>query len=85
MVLGTIGHFAGGISRSDLKELGQLLDAGQAAIVAVAVDSTATDVDNALDHAVDKAQKKIDKGDVQAAVAELEKGLDKAVNIEGSE
>ena len=85
VVLGSIGHFAGGISRSDLKELGQLLDVGQAAIVAVAVDSTATDVDNALDHAVDKAQKKIDKGDVQAAVADLEKGLDKAVNIAGSE
>lgn len=84
-VAGTIGHFAGGISRGDLKELGAMLDSGQAAIVAVAVDAVSTDVDAALTKAANKASAKLDKGDVDAAVAELEKGLDKAVNIAGSE
>ncbi len=83
VVLGAIGHFAGGLSRKDLKELGEYLDAGQAAIIAVAVDSAATDVDKALSRAVKKASKAIDKGDVDKAVDDLEKGLDKAVNIAG--
>ena len=84
-VAGAIGHFAGGISRKALKELGAMLDSGQAAIVAVAVDAVATDVDAALDKAVDKASAKLDAGDVDSALADLEKGLDKAANIAGSE
>jgi len=84
-VAGAIGHFAGGISRKDLKELGAMLDTGEAAIVAVAVDAVATDVDSALDKSIDKASAKLDSGDVDAAIDELAKGLDKAANIAGSE
>jgi uncharacterized membrane protein len=76
--LGTIGHFAGGLSRHDLKELGALLDNGQAAVVAVGVDAVAEDVDKALAHASKKASKAIDNGDVSAALAEIEKGIDNA-------
>lgn len=79
-VLGTIGHFAGGLSRHDLKDLGALLEDGQAAVIAVAEDAVATDVENALSHAAKKAQAKLDDGDVDAALAEIEKGADKAVD-----
>jgi uncharacterized membrane protein len=83
VVAGAIGHFAGGISRKDMKELGEFLDVGEAALLAVAVDAVATDVDAALTRASKKASRAIDKGDVSAAVADLEKGLDKAANIAG--
>lgn len=76
--LGVIGHFAGGLSRHDLKELGALLEEGEAAVIAVAQDDVDTDVDRALAHAAKKANAKIDKGDVEGALAELEKGIDKA-------
>ncbi len=79
-VLGTIGHFAGGLSRHDLKDLGALLEDGQAAVIAVAEDAVATDVDKALGRATKKAQAKLDDGDVDAAIAEIEKGADKAVD-----
>lgn len=78
VALGAIGHFAGGLSRKDLKELGALLDDGDAAVVAVAEDAVTTDVDKALTKAAKKADVKLDSGDVDAAVAELAKGIDKA-------
>jgi uncharacterized membrane protein len=78
VVLGSIGHLAGGASRKDLRELASHLDEGEAAILAVAVDSVSTDVDNALSKAVKKSSKAIDKGDVDKAIEELDKGLDKA-------
>lgn len=83
VVAGAIGHFAGGISRKDMKELGEFLDIGEAAMLAVAVDAIDTDIDAAMTRATKKASKAIDKGDVNAAIADLEKGLDKSVNIAG--
>lgn len=80
VALGAIGHFAGGLSRHDLKELGALMDSGEAAVIAVAEDAVTTDVDNALAHAAKKSQAKLDDGDVDAALAELEKGIDKATD-----
>lgn len=77
--LGTIAHFAGGLSRADLKDLGAMLDDGSAAVVAVAVDAVAEDIDKALSRAARKADKAIDQGDVDAALADLEKGLSTAV------
>ena len=83
VVAGTIGHFTGGISRKDMKELGEYLDNGEAALLAVAVNAVATDIDSALTHSTKKASKAIDKGDVDAAITDLQKGLDKAANIAG--
>jgi uncharacterized membrane protein len=83
VVAGAIGHFAGGISRKDMKEIGAYLEEGQAALLAVAVDAVDTDIDKALSRATKKAAKAIDKGDVAAAIEDLEKGLDKAANIAG--
>lgn len=81
VVTGAIGQFAGGISRKDMKEFGDYLDAGEAALLDVAVDAVATDIDAALVRASKKASRAIDKGDVDAAVTDLGEGLDKAANI----
>jgi uncharacterized membrane protein len=83
VVGGAIGHFSGGLSRKDMKELGEFLDVGEAALIVVAIDKVATDVDTALTRATKKASKAIDKGDVADAIADLEKGLDKAANVAG--
>ena len=80
-VLGSIGHFAGGLSRHNLKELGNLLDEGQAAVVAIAEDAVSTDINKALSHATKKANHALDKGDVDGAIEEIEKGLDKAIDV----
>jgi uncharacterized membrane protein len=47
------GHFRKGLSRSDVKELGELIDAGQAALLVVGATTLAP--------ALDKAQLKADK------------------------
>jgi uncharacterized membrane protein len=83
VVAGAIGHFSGGISRKDMKEIGTHLEDGEAALIAVAVDAIDTDIDAALSRATKKSGKAIDKGDVSAAIEDLEKGLDKAANIAG--
>ena len=80
---GAIGHFAGGINRKDMKELGDYLDIGEATLIAVAVDKVATEVDTALTRATNKASRAVNKGDVADAIADLENGLDKAINIAG--
>jgi uncharacterized membrane protein len=80
---GAIGHFSGGISRKDMKELGEYLDIGDAALIAVAVDKVATEVDTTLTRATKKASRAINKGDLADAITDLENGLDKAVNIAG--
>lgn len=81
VVGGAIGHFAGGLSRHDMKEIGAMLDDGEAAVVAVAVEALATDIDNALTHAAKKARKHVAKGDVGAAIADLEGGMEKALRV----
>lgn len=53
-VLGAIaGHAAAGMSRGDLKELGETLDAGQAGLVVVAM----ADMQSKLDAAMKRAEK----------------------------
>jgi uncharacterized membrane protein len=83
--LGAIGHFAGGLSRSDLKELGAMLDDGQAAVVAVGVDAVAQDVEGALSHAAKKASKAVNQGDVSAALADIESGVYDAADAAASD
>jgi uncharacterized membrane protein len=64
------GHLWRGISRSDVKELGELIDAGQAALLVVG----ASTLEQALDKAALKAEKQVAKqldvstADVDAAV-----------------
>ncbi len=54
-IVGSVaGHAAAGMSRSDLKELGESLDDGQAGLVVVGV----SDMEAKIEHAMKKAKKK---------------------------
>jgi Protein of unknown function (DUF1269) len=68
-VLGAVaGHAAAGMSRGDLKELGEHLDAGQAGLVVVAVADMGAKVQRALRRAekVEARQLKADNAAIEA-------------------
>ncbi len=68
-VLGAVaGHAAAGMSRHDLKELGEALDAGQAGLVVVAVSDMGAKVERAMKHAAKLQQKQL-----KADQAEIER------------
>lgn len=59
-ILGAVaGHAAAGMSRHDLKELGEHLDAGQAGLVVVAVSDMGAKVERAMNRAAKLQQKEI--------------------------
>ncbi len=63
-LLGSLaGHAAAGMSRKDLKELGEALDAGQAGLVVVAVSDMESKIEAAMAHAqkVEAKQLKADQ------------------------
>jgi uncharacterized membrane protein len=62
------GHAAAGMSRHDLKELGEHLDAGQAGLVVVAVADMGAKVEQAMQRATKLQQKQL-----EADTAELER------------
>ena len=64
------GHAVGGVSRSDLKDLGEVLDNGQAGLVVVA----ATDVGDRVAKALKSARKSMTK-EIKVDEKELEKDL----------
>ena len=64
------GHAAGGMSRSDLKDLGESLDNGEAAVVAIAAVAVADRVEAALNRA-DKVERKEMKADADAVKADV--------------
>src|SRR5689334_20961429 len=67
-VLGAVaGHAAAGMSRSDLKELGEELDKGQAGLVVVAVADMQAKVERAMQHA-----KKVEQKQLQADAEKIE-------------
>jgi uncharacterized membrane protein len=68
-VLGAVaGHAAAGMSRHDLKELGDHLDAGQAGLVVVAVSDMGAKVEKAMKQArkVEARQLKADSASIEA-------------------
>jgi uncharacterized membrane protein len=68
-ILGAIaGHAAAGMSRDDLKELGEALDAGQAGLVVVAVSDMGAKVERAM-HRAEKLHQK----ELKADTAEIER------------
>jgi uncharacterized membrane protein len=67
------GHFAAGMKRDDLKELGEVLDEGQSGLVVIA----ATDLEERVQEAIKRANK-ITKKEVQADEKVLEKEIDDA-------
>ena len=65
-ILGAVaGHAAAGMSRHDLKELGEHLDAGQAGLVVVAVSDMGAKVEAAMKKAEKLEQKEL-KADAEA-------------------
>jgi uncharacterized membrane protein len=70
---GLIGHLARGMSRSDMKDLGELLDDGQAALVVVGESNIGAQLDKDLK----RAQKSVDK-QIDADSKEFEKELQEA-------
>mgnify|MGYP000957784980 FL=1 len=71
-LLGAVaGHAAAGMSRSDLKELGEQLDAGQAGLIVVAVSDMESRVREALKRADKLAEKEL-KVDQEALAKDAE-------------
>jgi len=67
-VLGAVaGHAAAGMSRKDLKELGEHLDAGQAGLVVIAVSDMGAKVERAM-----KQARKVEEKQLKADTAEIE-------------
>jgi uncharacterized membrane protein len=67
-ILGAVaGHAAAGMSRKDLKELGEHLDAGQAGLVVVAVSDMGAKVERAM-----KKAKKVEAKELKADTADIE-------------
>ena len=67
------GHAVGGMSRSDLKDLGEALDAGESALIAIAAVDVADRVQAAIDHA-----QKVERKELKADQKALEKELKEA-------
>lgn len=68
-VLGAVaGHAAAGMSRHDLKELGEHLDAGQAGLVVVAVSDMGAKVERAMERAA-----KVEQKEIKADTSEIER------------
>jgi uncharacterized membrane protein len=67
-VLGAVaGHAAAGMSRHDLKELGEHLDAGQAGLVVVGVSDMGAKIERAM-----KKAKKVEAKELKADTADIE-------------
>jgi uncharacterized membrane protein len=68
-ILGAVaGHAAAGMSRHDLKELGEHLDAGTAGLVVVAVSDMGAKVEQAMKRAA-----KLEQKELKADTAEIER------------
>src|SRR5215218_9899993 len=67
-ILGAVaGHAAAGMSRDDLKDLGEHLDAGQAGLVVVAVADMGAKVELAMERAA-----KVEQKEIEADTAQIE-------------
>jgi uncharacterized membrane protein len=73
---GVVGHLRKGISRGDLKDLGQALQEGEAAVVVIGEAKIDKQLEEALAHADRRTEKQIDADakDVEAAIEQAAKG-----------
>jgi uncharacterized membrane protein len=76
---GVIGHVRKGMSRGDAKELGELLDDGQAALIVVGESR----LEEQLDKALTRAEKSIEK-ELDADAKEFERELKEAEKEESA-
>ena len=75
-ILGAVaGHAAAGMSRDDLKQLGEHLDAGQAGLVVVAVSDMGAKVERAMERA-----SKLEQKQLEADAAEIERDASAATS-----
>src|SRR5215217_8703750 len=72
-----IGHLRGGISNSDLKEVGEMLDESEAALIVVGEATIERAVEEATRRAK-KEMKKEMKKEVRADAKEMERAIDRA-------
>jgi uncharacterized membrane protein len=73
-ILGAVaGHAAAGMSRHDLKDLGEHLDKGTAGLVVVAVSDMGAKVERAMERAA-----KLEQKELKADTAEIERDADAA-------
>ena len=78
-ILGAVaGHAAAGMSRHDLKELGEHLDAGTAGLVVVAVSDMGAKVEQAMKRAA-----KLEQKELKADTAEIERDAASATEATG--
>ena len=70
---GLIGHLRGGVSRGDLKDLGEELEQGSAAVIVLGESR----VEEQLEKAVARANKMIEK-QIDADAEELARAIDEA-------
>jgi uncharacterized membrane protein len=68
-----IGHLEGGMSRSDVKEVGEMLEDSEAALIVV---GEAT-IERAVDDATSRAKKQLKK-EIRADAREMERAVDEA-------
>lgn len=70
------GHASGGMSRSDLKDLGEHLDRGETGLIVVAASDVSSKVEKALANAADITSKelKANEADIAKDVEEAEAG-----------
>jgi uncharacterized membrane protein len=66
-----IGHLRGGMSNSDLKELGEMLDRSEAALIIVGEETIERGVDETIKHAKTEMKK-----EVRADAKEIERAID---------
>jgi uncharacterized membrane protein len=78
LVGGVGGHLRKGISRGDAKELGEILQAGQAALIVIGQSRVEEELDKALTRAEKSLEKEID-ADRKEFERELEKAQQEAV------
>ena len=70
---GVIGHLRGGISRGDLKDLGDQLEGGKAAVIVIGESKIQEELEKAMTRANELTEKQID-----ADADELEREIDAA-------
>jgi uncharacterized membrane protein len=77
VVGGLGGHFSEGMSRGDAKELGDLLEAGQAALIVIGDSGAKEELDKALTRAEKSVEKEIDADhkELKRELEETEKQL----------
>ena len=68
-----IGHLEGGMSRTDLKEVGEMLEGSEAALIVVGEATIERGVEEAVKHAKRELKK-----EVRADAREMEKAIDSA-------